>query len=177
MNHQRSAVWACVVSLAATTSVAWAQATKGPVEIKLTAFKVTQREGKEELQPVENVKPGETIEYQARYANTSGKGVKNLAATLPIPTGLEFVFGSHKPEAALASIDGKNFASLPLKRVIKAADGTTKTELLPASAYRFLRWNVGELGAGKEALVSARARVIGPMKTSDKASTGKEGAR
>jgi len=138
---------------------------QGPVDIKLTAYKVVTQDGKDELQPAEKIKPGEVIEYRAQYANTGNAAVKGLAATLPIPAALEFLPGTESPDGVQASTDGKSYAAPPLKHISKAADGSTKIVIVPAAEYRFLRWNVGELGAGKSVTVSARARVLGPIKT------------
>lgn len=132
----------------------------GGVDVKLTAFRVTIRDGKDVLSPAEKAKPGDTLEYQAVYANTGDKAARGVAATLPIPTALEYLPGSATPEGALASTDGKTFAPPPLKRVSKTADGGTKIVIVPAGEYRFLRWNLGDLAAGKSAQVSARARVL-----------------
>lgn len=137
---------------------------RGPVEVKLTAYKVVAHGEKETLQSAEKMKPGEIIEYQARYANTSEQAVRNLMATLPIPSALELLTGTIAPVGALVSTDGKNFAAPPLKRFTKLSNGGTSVEFVPAIEYRFVRWNVGDLGAGKSIAVSARARVIGPVK-------------
>ena len=145
--------------------VLWAQAGKGPLDVQLTAYKIVAKGEKDELEAADKIKPGETIEYQARYANNSKNAVKNLAATLPIPGGMEFISGSALPDGAQGSTDGKTFVSLPIKRVTKNADGSTKIVMVPFSEYRALRWSIGELAAGKNVTVFARARVLGPMKS------------
>ncbi len=168
-------------SLALPLLQAAPDASRGPVEVKLTAYKVVAQGEKEALQSAEKMKPGEIIEYQARYANTSAQMVRNLMATLPIPASLELLNGTSAPTGALVSTDGKNFAAPPLKRFTKTPDGGTNVAFVPAAEYRFVRWNVGDLGAGKSVAVSARARVIGPLKNATAAgATGevvKGGAR
>lgn len=134
--------------------------TTGGVDVKLTAFRVTTREGKDVLSPAEKTKPGETLEYQAVYSNTGDKAARGVVATLPIPAALEYLSGSATPEGALASTDGKFFAATPLKRVSKAPDGSTKVTIVPASEYRFLRWSLGDLAPAKSMKVSARGRVL-----------------
>ena len=166
-SHKRAMLCgflACIGS----AGVLWAQSAKGPITVQLTAYKVVAKGEKDELEAADKIKPGETIEYQARYANTSKQSVKNLAATMPIPAGMEFVNGSALPDGAQASTDGKNFASLPLRRVTKGAGGTTKIEMVPMSEYRSLRWSIGQLDAGKSITVFARARVLGPVKSTSK---------
>ena len=146
------------------TPIGQAAPNVGGVDVKLTAFRVTTHDGKDVLSPAEKTKPGETLEYQAVYTNSGDKAARGVLATLPIPVALEYLPGSATPEGATASTDGKTFAPPPLKRVSKGADGGTKVLIVPAGEYRFLRWNLGDLGAGKSAQVSARARVLGAVK-------------
>lgn len=135
-------------------------APKNPVAISLTAQKVTKdAEGKEQLKPADHAMPGEVVQYDALYKNTSSAGVKNLAPTLPIPPGLEFLPETVSPMPAFASVDGRTFAPFPLVRKVTKPDGTVEEQAVPASEYRALRWTVGDLEAGKAILVSARARL------------------
>ncbi len=135
-------------------------APKNPVAISLTAQKVTKdSEGKEHLKPADRALPGEVVQYDALYKNTSSTGVKNLAPTLPIPPGLEFLPDTVSPMPAFASVDGRTFAPFPLTRKITRPDGTMEEQAVPASEYRALRWTVGDLEAGQAILVSARARL------------------
>ena len=135
-------------------------APKNPVAISLTAQKVTKdAEGKEHLKPADRAMPGEVVQYDALYKNTSSAGVKNLAPTLPIPPGLEFLPETVNPMPAFASVDGRTFAPFPLVRKVTKPDGTVEEQAVPASEYRALRWTVGDLESGKSILVSARARL------------------
>ena len=140
-------------------AIAFAQA---PADVKVTlkAQKVLRgSDGKEVLKVAERAFPGEIIQYDAFYKNAGGKGVKQLQPTLPIPRGLEYLPDSANPAPAQASLDGKNFAPLPLKRTVTLPDGQVKDEMVPSSEYRALRWELGDLESGKTALVSARARI------------------
>jgi uncharacterized repeat protein (TIGR01451 family) len=132
---------------------------EGPLKLDLKVFKVLRAEGKESLAPVEKVKPRDIVEYQVKYQNTSDKTLSNIAATLPIPAGLEYLPGTAEPGAAVASLDGKNFAAIPLKRKVKQANGSEKTVAVPYAEYRALRWTLPQLAAKKSVVVSARARV------------------
>lgn len=162
---KRGALWICGLAIVGSTGIAIAQSgvqtdvRKAPVVPEMKAFKVVSEQGGESLAAASTVKPGEVIEYQVKYANRGAKAVKKLQATLPIPANLEFVSGTAKPAGAEASVDGKNFAAMPLKQQVKAADGSTKTVLVPTSEYRFLRWSVDGIEPGKSAQVSARARL------------------
>jgi uncharacterized repeat protein (TIGR01451 family) len=134
--------------------------TANDVVVTLKAQKVEQtRDGKEVLRIADRAVPGEVIQYDALYRNQGKKGIHNLQPTLPIPTGLEYLPGSAKPAPSKASVDGKNFAPIPLMRQVALPDGTKKEEPVPASEYRALRWELGDLDSGRNALVTARARL------------------
>ena len=141
-------------------SAAWSAPSGNDLKLDLKAFKVIGAGEREKLVSAEKVKPKEVIEYRVRYVNTGEKTLRNLRATLPIPTSLVFLSGSSAPFGAMASLDGKSFAAMPLKRQVKLADGTMKVVMVPYSEYRFLRWSLDELAAGKSVTVKARARVL-----------------
>jgi hypothetical protein len=134
--------------------------TANDVAVTLKAQKVLRtKEGKEVLQVADRAMPGEVIQYDALYKNQSRSSVRQLEPTLPIPAGLEYLPDSAKPAATKASLDGKNFAPVPLMRQVILPNGETKQEPVPYSEYRALRWELGDLDAGKTALISARARL------------------
>ena len=162
----------CAAIIGVSTSITFAQSAQ-PLQVALKALRVTiSEEQKETLLPAEQVKPGDIVEYQATYTNTTSRSLKNLQATVPIPTSLEYMPESAKPANVQASLDGKNFSAVPLVRKTLTANGQQKTEAIPLREYRFLRWNVGELGARKSIVVSARARVSG-ARTPAKASSNR----
>ena len=132
------------------------------VRVTLKAQKVLHnKEGKEILQAAERAFPGEVIQYDAIYQNQSKNGVHNLQPTLPIPSGLEYIpQSSTVPAPAKASLDGRNFAAIPLMRAVSTPDGGVKQEPVPYSEYRALRWEIGDLESGKTVAVSARARLV-----------------
>lgn len=128
------------------------------VTVVLTQSKVVKgSDGNEQFQDAATIKPGDVIEYKATYTNNTGKPVKGLVADLPIPEGLEYLPRSAKPGASLVKAATKNavFESEPLVR--KLAGG--KTEPVPYSEYRMLRWSLGQLPANGSTAVSARAKV------------------
>ena len=139
---------------------AFAQAARSDVVVTLKAQKVSRAaDGREVLQVAERAMPGEVIQYDAVYKNQSNNGVRNLVPTLPIPPGLEYIPDSAKPAPAKGSLDGKNFAPLPLKRQVKLPTGEMVEQAVPPSEIRALRWEVGDLDAGAVAQISARARL------------------
>ncbi len=132
---------------------------QGEVEVLLQQFKVVKRADTEVLESAERVIPGEVVEYQVTYRNTSKRPVRQLQATLPIPPESEYVAGSARPAAVQASLDGITFAAVPLRHQVKLTDGKVEVRDVPIAQYRSLRWSVGELAAGQKAVVSARVRV------------------
>jgi uncharacterized repeat protein (TIGR01451 family) len=131
----------------------------GAVAVELTANRITRTQGKEVLVPAEKAKPGELIEYRARYHNDGTSEAKGLMATLPIPNGTQYVAGSASPRGVEASLDGRTFAPVPLKRTVKTPDGRTVEQEVPLAEYRTLRWPLGSLAAHDQRTVSARVRV------------------
>lgn len=146
--------------LALTWSVAANAA--DPVTNTLTVHHVVVRaDGSESLEPAGEARPGDLLEYSARFANTGTAAARGLVATLPIPTGTVYVDGSAKPAGANASLDGANYAPMPLVRRAKAANGTESTVRVPLAEYRSLRWAPADVAAQSTYTVTARVRVAG----------------
>lgn len=130
------------------------------VEANLSASKVTlSADGKEVLSVADKVAPGDLLEYKTLYKNNGKSTIKSLMATLPIPAGMTYVAGTAKPSGAQASLDGKSFAAIPLKRMVKKPDGKMEEQLVPLLEYRALRWSLGELSANAKVTISARIKV------------------
>lgn len=126
----------------------------------LKVFKVVRGEnGKESLVPSSSIRPGDTVEYRVTYRNTSTRTLSRVNAVLPIPAALSYIHNSARPGNATASLDGRIYAAIPLKRRVRDASGVEKTVLVPFSRYRFLRWSLGNMTAGRVIQVSARARL------------------
>jgi uncharacterized repeat protein (TIGR01451 family) len=120
---------------------------------------VRQADGAEHKETATSAKPGDVLEYQAVYRNNGSGAVRKLQATIPIPGGAAFVSGSTLPANALASLDGINFARIPLKRQVRQSDGALSEQLVAADEYRFVRWTVDELAAGAAVTVAVRVAV------------------
>lgn len=124
----------------------------------LEARKVLVANGVERFESADTAQPNDVLEYRTSYRNRSQKTLRGVAATLPIPTGFEYIPNSAGTDA-LASLDGKTFAAVPLTRTVKARDGRDEVRLVPVSEYRFLRWQLGDLPAGATSTVTARVRM------------------
>lgn len=147
---------ALVVAFALLTISAAAQ----QVKVELKHEKVTVQGGKEVKGPADKAAPGDVIELTAVYTNTDRKlPAKNVAAGLNVDPGQVFVAGSAVPAGATASLDSIHFAPIPLKRMVKNAQGQMVEQDVPLSEYRALRWSLGDLAAGESRTVSARVKV------------------
>lgn len=154
----RRALVAALVAVA--LPVPFTASAQSALRISLTAHRVAvDARGRESLQPAAEARPGETVEYRAAYRNSGIAPVGEVQATLPIPDGTEYVARTARPAPALASLDGRTFEPLPLKRRVRLANGTEAMREIPAAEYRYLRWTLGSIDAGRAESVSARVRV------------------
>lgn len=119
------------------------------LKMELTANQVIKNaEGKTVYTPVRTAPAGTVIQYKATYTNTINNDINDLMVTLPIPANMTFT-GEANPASAQASIDGKNYANMPLMRKVEG-----KMVKVPYSEYRTLRWNIKLLPAKKAAAVA-----------------------
>jgi uncharacterized repeat protein (TIGR01451 family) len=160
-----SATCAIALSLLATGAAA-----DGDVAVTLAAARVVVGEhGAEQLVTTEAVRPGDVVEYRATYTNQGDSAVRGLTATLPIPVDTNYLGLTATPGDVEASTDGVNFAAIPLMRKVVGGDGRERWEPVPASEYRALRWQIGELGANASASVAARVVVPSPRNVAQQA--------
>lgn len=139
----------------ATTHVALAESkVKEPVSIQLKAFKkIVDNKGKVQFVSSDVTKPKDIIEYRATYTNNTAGSIKGLKATLPIPADTQYI-GMSTPAGALASTDGINFATPPLKKTVNG-----KMVEVPLKDYRALQWQIAELPSKKSITVVAQTKV------------------
>ena len=142
---------------------AWAQSPS--VTSTLQAQRVDVVAGNAVRKPADAGKPGDVVEYTGTYRNVGTTAAGKLLATIPVPVGTTFVDGSVAPAGAQASTDGVRFAAMPLLRTVRQADGSTRQEPLPLAEYRYLRWELGSLAAGGEAVVRLRVRIDSAAET------------
>jgi len=130
-----------------------------PLESTLSGSVVKSVSGKEVFNPIDKSLPGDTIEYQNHYVNHDKVPLTNIEATIPVPLNTEYIPGSAHPAPSLGSTDGATFSPLPLKHIVKTADGRQREELVPTTEYRALRWIIGTLPVGKDATVRLRVKL------------------
>ena len=131
---------AIVLGVLATPAIVRAA---GDVSVVLTAQRVAVVDGKVAMLGGSNIGDAAVV--------------KQLAATLPVPNGMEYLPKTGAPQ--LASLDGKNFSPVPLKRRVRLADGREVLRDVPAGEYRWLRWTIGTLAPSQTRTVTARVRV------------------
>jgi uncharacterized repeat protein (TIGR01451 family) len=148
---------ALAVALASIPALA---ADKGDLAVDLKGQKVVKAaDGKEKFESAEKARPGEVIEYKAVYRNKGKSPAGDLKATIPVPLGTEYIPGSAKPAAMTASLDGKEYAPVPLKNKVTLPSGKTEIRDVPYDEYRFFRWDLKTLEPGKSATVSLRVKI------------------
>ena len=130
------------------------------VGVELEAWRVVALlDGSERLEAADHARPGDVIEYRARFTNGTGMTVRGLRGVIPIPAETEYLAATASPAVAEASTDGHSFSSVPLQRRVQREDGQESWEPVPPAEYRFLRWTVAELAEDEERVVSARVRI------------------
>ena len=159
MDSILNRLWLCAALLAGIAATPFASAAD-VVQTTLAARKVVvAADGRERLVPAETAKPGDVIEYVVSLRNTGRDTVRNLSATLPIPSNTELIEGSARPVNAKASLDAQRFDYMPLMRGV-VRNGKPVVEPVPAREIRYLRWSAPELGDQRSLSFAARVRVL-----------------
>jgi uncharacterized repeat protein (TIGR01451 family) len=158
---------ACLLVVAMWAGVA-AAAPKSPLENVLKAEKVvTAADGKESIQPMKKIAPGEIIQYRIDQKNVGAGPLKEITAIGPIPKGTKYVGQSAKTQTAgvfEVSIDnGKTWSKEPVIRKVKNAAGEMVDETVPPAEYTHLRWAAKEpMNKGEKRSFVYRVRVNEP---------------
>jgi uncharacterized repeat protein (TIGR01451 family) len=147
---------------AAFLALASAASAEALIKSELVAEKVVQHaSGQTSTAPATAAKPGDLVVYTARYSNTGKDAARSVVVTVPVPAGLDYQGrpANDKLPPSLASLDGQNFAAIPLTRKVRTPDGKELVQPVPLGEYRFLRWNLSELAAGATVSVQLTAKV------------------
>lgn len=148
-------------------SIGLARAQGPDVRVELTGNRVVVADGKETFVKADKASPGDVIQYKAVYKNVGTAAAVNVAATVPIPAGMQLLPDTAKPPAAEATLDGKNFSPVPLMREVKNESGVTEKQPVPLKEYRALRWKLPELAPGKDATFVLRAQLLSTATEND----------
>ena len=133
-------------------------------EVKVQLSGSVEREGKSlSLDKVENVKPGEVLDWQIVSSNEGSAEARDYKAVGHIPAGTSFVAGSAAAERGSTvtySIDGgKTFSTQPIVEE-KQPDGSVKKVAAPVSMYTEVRYEWSDaLAAGGKLSASYKVRV------------------
>ena len=131
-----------------------------PITAEMVAVKVLEDDrGREVYVAADEAKPGDLIEYRVTYQNRGKALVRKLQATLPLPVGVDYQLETASPRGVEARTETDTFDAVPLRKVVRKADGSREVLTIPADQYRALRWTIPELRAGASVQVKARARV------------------
>jgi uncharacterized repeat protein (TIGR01451 family) len=157
----------CVVVLGTAAALAQRQLSSAPAgkpEVKVQLSGSVEREGQSlSLDKVENVKPGEILDWQIVSSNDGSAAARDYKAVGHIPQGTVLVAGSAAGEGGSTvtySIDGgKTFSTQPIIEE-RQADGTTKRVPAPVSMYTEVRYEWSDaLAAGGKLSASYKVRV------------------
>jgi hypothetical protein len=149
--------------LIALMPVAASAAEPAAPSLELAAFRIVPATPAHPEQRVAatEARAGDQLEYVATYHNPTPALLHHVMVTLPVPkTGVDYVLDTASPRADLASADGRQFAPLPLMRVVTTADGRRVTQPAPGADYRFLRWDLGDVPAGASRTVRTRVQLL-----------------
>jgi hypothetical protein len=156
----------CVVALVGGAAFAQRQlkAASGRPEVKVELAGSVERGGQAlGLDKVEDVKPGEILDWQIVSSNEGTGAARDYKAVGHIPAGTVLVAGSAAAESGSTvtySIDGgKTFATQPIIEE-RQADGTVKKVPAPVSMYTEVRYEWSDaLAPGGKLSASYKVRV------------------
>ena len=136
----------------------------GRPEVKVELSGSVERGGSRlPLDKVENVKPGEILDWQIVSSNDGAGAARDYKAVGHIPAGTTLVAGSAAGEGGSTvtySIDGgKTYSTQPVVEE-RQADGTVKKVPAPVSMYTEVRYEWSDaLAAGGKLSASYKVRV------------------
>jgi uncharacterized repeat protein (TIGR01451 family) len=156
----------CLVALVGGGALAQRQLASavGRPEVKVQLSGSVERSGSRiSLDKVENVRPGEVLDWQIISANDGGADARDYKAVGHIPAGTTFVAGSAAGEGGSTvtySIDGgKTFSTQPIVEE-RQPDGAIKRVPAPVSMYTEVRYEWSDaLAAGGKLTASYKVRV------------------
>ncbi|GGN45568.1 hypothetical protein [Deinococcus daejeonensis] len=157
------------ILMISAAGVAAAQ-TATPVSLNLVmslvnTVKVNGKDTEQLTPSPKNVLPGSVISQVVTVRNTSGKTVRQLPVTLPVPKNTQYLATEKGLDTLQAqySIDGgKTFAAAPLKKKVTVTENgrsVVKEVDVKPSEYTTVRWIIPELGANDTLKLGYRIQV------------------
>lgn len=116
----------------------------------------TAANGQEILSPVTadtRLQSGNILEYHGYFTNTNAKRVRKMTVTMTIPEQVELL-GGIMPDFPYASVDGNNFARMPLRSRVN-----NQLQAVALSYYKAVRWDIEGVGLNDTVMVKYRAKV------------------
>lgn len=109
----------------------------------------TDATGAERYDAAQSVEPGQTIEYRLQHTNRFDNAIGGVVVTGPVPEGSRLMMeraasdvpgtfevrGEFDPDAP-----GEEWSTLPVRRVVIAADGARVTETARPEHFTAVRW-------------------------------------
>lgn len=127
------------------------------VNSKITASLVSvDANGQEILVPVNTntrLQSGNVLEYQGYFTNTNADRVRKMTVTMSIPDQVELL-NTVSPEFPYGSVDGNNFARMPLRTKVD-----NQLQDVAPKYYKAVRWDLEGVGLNDTVAVKYRARV------------------
>lgn len=127
------------------------------VNSKITASLVSvDANGQETLVPVDTntrLQSGNVLEYQGYFTNTNADRVRKMTVTMSIPDQVELL-GTVAPDFPYGSVDGNNFARMPLRTKVD-----NQLQDVALRYYKAVRWDLEGVGLNDTVAVKYRARV------------------
>ncbi|MGP4717104.1 hypothetical protein ACTXGL_10750 [Psychrobacter sp. T6-6] len=127
------------------------------VNSKITASLVSvDANGQETLVPVDTntrLQSGNVLEYKGYFTNTNADRVRKMTVTMSIPDQVELL-GTVAPDFPYGSVDGNNFARMPLRTKVD-----NQLQDVALRYYKAVRWDLEGVGLNDTVAVKYRARV------------------
>ncbi|MGP4734414.1 MULTISPECIES: hypothetical protein [unclassified Psychrobacter] len=127
------------------------------VNSRITASLVSvDANGQEVLVPVDTntrLQSGNVLEYQGYFTNTNADRVRKMTVTMSIPEQVELL-KTVAPEFPYGSVDGSNFARMPLRTKVD-----NQLQDVALKYYKAVRWDLEGVGLNDTVAVKYRARV------------------
>jgi len=145
------------------SNTAQAQNNGEEVISELKIFRVDKVENGENLVAADEIKAGDTVEYQLTYTNNMGESITKLKPELPVPQGMKLVAETATPSLTGAALEAQgSIQALPIRTRYQLPNGKTVTRDVTPDQFKRLQWMVNRLASGESITLSVRMVVTEP---------------